>query len=102
MQSFDNSESSKTKAKSDKFSVITPKKISTKPQLNDAYCICDNKYPSILAASKITGNANSTIETDKNITSHKLQCSQHHACTSPIFNTPPRHSSGEEECQSAR
>ena len=89
MQSFDHSESSKTEAKSDKFSVIPPKKISTKPQLNDPYCIFDNKYPSILAASKITVNANSTIATDKNITSHTLQCSQHHACTSPIFNTPP-------------
>ena len=57
MQSFDNSESSKTKAESDKFSVIPPKKISTKPQLNDPYCIFDNKYPSILAASKITAHA---------------------------------------------
>ena len=89
MQSFDNSESSKTKAESDKFSVIPPKKISTKPQLNDPYCIFDNKYPSILAASKITAHANLTIATDKNINSHTLQCSQHHACTSPIFNTPP-------------
>ena len=89
MQSFDNSESSRTEAESDKFSVIPSKKISTKPQLIDPYCIFDNEYPSILAASKITVNANSTIETDKNITSNKLQCSQLHACTSPIFNTPP-------------
>ena len=80
MQSFDHSESSKTEAESYKFSVIPPKKISTKPQLNNPYCIFDNKYPSqaIIAASKITVNANSTIATDKNINSHTLRCSQHH------------------------